>query len=87
MAHALNKHHANCLAGQRLLRTYRATKNGYGAGVYFDRDKQRLVRFSCCGPAQKRFLKRRGAEIVRHAAYVPHHGGYRRFFDYWWELY
>ena len=32
---------------RRLNKLYNKTKNGYGAGVYYDDTKDRLIRYSC----------------------------------------
>lgn len=72
---------------KRLKRTYSATKNGWGAGVYYDEDKKRLIRYS---PSKKssrpRYLRNQANRKVRKTLTALHHGQYRKIYDYWWEL-
>lgn len=68
----------------RLQKTYRATRNSCLVGVYYDRRKGRLMRFYQSRMAK--YLRRCGNKRVRNAEITLQHGGYRKIYDYWWEL-
>ena len=73
---------------RRLRKLYDATKNGYGAGAWYDESKGRYIRYSChdkdlkaqCRKATRRRLK------CRHQDEKLQRGTYKKVFDYWWEL-
>ena len=72
---------------RRLRRLYDETKNSYGAGAYFDERKNRYVRYSVSGRGGRaKYLRMVGNRKVRRAKKTSDHGGYRKVFDYWWEL-
>ena len=73
---------------RRLRKVYDATKNGYGAGVWYDETKERYIRYTChdkylktkCRRATRRRLKN------RHFDENLARGDYKKVFDYWWTL-
>lgn len=72
---------------RRLQKLYDKTKNSYGAGVYFDEHKNRLVKYSIGGSNCKRFLKRRASKKMRKYKNNMQYNNYKKTFDYWWELF
>lgn len=73
---------------KRLLKTYRQTKTNYSAGVFFDEDKGRYVRYSPSNtPGYTKFLKKVSNRKIRKSKDVVNHGAYKRQYDYWWALF
>lgn len=72
---------------KRDIKVYYQTKNYYGAGVYYDDQKQRYIRYS---PNSKSglttLLKRVSNKKVRKAKEIHNHCQYKRLYDYWWNL-
>lgn len=71
-------------------RTYRATKNAYGAGVFFNEDKDRYVKYSCNNKGLRQALNRKARRkmnrsISEETSREPD-GHYRKMEDYWWNL-
>ena len=73
---------------RRLRKLYDVTKRYYGAGVYFDRYKNRLVRYTCNSKSVRRMLNRIFRRRVnRNLDYaVANDGGYRKHTEYWWSI-
>lgn len=69
---------------RRLRKTYRQTQNSWLVGVYYDEDKDRLVRVYQGSMAK--YFRRRTNKRLRKEETTLQHGKYRRIFDYWWEL-
>ena len=73
---------------RRLKRLYDKTKHHYGAGVYFDKDKNRYIRYYASKRSgNTKYLKRQSNKRVRRSQSSMRHGQYKRLFDYWWELF
>jgi len=70
----------------RLKKLYEETKNYYGAGVWFNKDKNRYIRYSCHSKGLKRYCKKVIRRRIKNIEVSPKGNGYRRIFDYWWEL-
>lgn len=72
---------------KRNIKVYYQTKNYYGAGVYYDDQKQRYIRYY---PNSKsgltKLLKRVSNKKVRNAKEIHNHCQYKRLYDYWWNL-
>lgn len=70
---------------RRLKRLYDETKHTYGAGAYYDDDKNRYVRYSCNDKNAKiickRITRRRMAKLDNTTR-----GSYRKLYDYWWII-
>ena len=71
---------------KKLRRLYDETKNQYGAGVWYDEQKHRFIRYSTGSGGRAAFLKKQSNKRVRRKADVGSHNAYRRHFDYRWEL-
>ena len=72
---------------QRLKHLYEETRHWIGGGAYFDSRKDRYIRYTWNKNGQPRYLRRCGHRKVRRMRDVPDRGGYRRVYDYWWNLY
>lgn len=72
---------------KKLRRLYDETKHSYGAGVWYDEQKHRFIRYSMGSGGRSTFLKKQSNKRVRRAEDVGNHCGYRRHFDYNWELF
>ncbi|MBO5015054.1 MAG: hypothetical protein J6C92_04500 [Bacteroidaceae bacterium] len=74
---------------RRLVKLYEETKNTYGRGAYYDKRKKRLIRYTVRQNANlPRFYRKRANRAVRrNKAEILNHGGYRKQYDYWWELF
>jgi hypothetical protein len=70
---------------RRLRKLYEETRSTYGAGAYIK--DNRLCRYSChdkdlkttCRRSTRRRLKQQDTSSAQKS-------GYKRLFDYWWEL-
>lgn len=73
---------------KRLVKTYKATKNSYGSGVWFDEDKGRFIKYCASNtPGYTKQLKRISNKRVRRSNSVGNHSAYRRKYDYYWTLF
>ena len=73
---------------RRLKKLCQATQGSYGAGAYYDKDKDRYIRYSPRnGSSYPRYLRRIANRKVRRSQGLPMYGAYRKVYDYWWELY
>lgn len=70
---------------QRLRSLYQKTSNKM-RGCYFDERKGRYIQTYYSGK-YARYLKRRSNKKVRRNDELLVRGGYKRCFDYWWELF
>ncbi len=75
----------------KLKRLYNATKFSYGAGAYYDKEQNRIRKYTCNSASLRRSLnrslRRKMAEChgwMRHERLAP--GTYRKMKDYWWQL-
>ena len=73
---------------RELQKLYDKTKHSYGSGAWFDREKQRFIRYSPSdSSAYPKYLKRLSNKRVRkYIGCLPNGCSYRKLFDYWWEL-
>ena len=73
---------------QRLKKLYEETKHSYVKGVYYDKHKKRLIRYSLRNKSTyARFLRKCANRTVRrNKDELMNHSTYRKQFDYWWEL-
>lgn len=71
---------------KRLLRKlYKETKYNCDAGVYYDPDKKRLVRFSC----NDKKLRNQSDRKIRRLSieeFIPNGRAYCKIYDYRWEI-
>lgn len=88
--HCNNKMMSHQREIQKLKKTYLATRNAYGAGVWFDKRKNRFVKYSCNSKSLRQSLNRRtrrkmNMSIGEDEGRLPV-GHYRKMADYWWDL-
>ena len=69
----------------RLKHLYSQTQFSYGAGAYYDEDKKRYIRWYA--PRIGKFYRRISNKKVRREKYLVNGNTYKKYFDYWWELY
>lgn len=55
--------------------------------VYYDEDKQRLIRYNIPGHRAAKYFRRLSNKKVRKFPYAMNGGLYRKVYDYWWEIY
>jgi hypothetical protein len=77
---------------RRLKKLYLETKNSCIVGAYYDDKKNRMIRYSPSdnGNAKistTKYLKRQSNKKIRRSCDVFQRGGYKKQYDYWWELY
>lgn len=72
---------------RRLKKLYNETKNGYGAGAQYSEKKNRYIRYSCHNAWLKARCRKLTRKRLKNDIDAPiSKGGYKKFFDYWWEL-
>ena len=76
----------SCERARRLKKLCALTGNGVTGGAYYDTKKRRAVRYYVSGYPCAVYLRRQANRAVRRARNVPDGGGYKRVFDYWWEV-
>ena len=82
-----NKHSRHLKGQNKLKNLYLQTKNSYGSGVWFDEDKNRLIKYSCNSKSLRQMCNRHFRRIMnRNFNFIPNGNKYRRYTDYWWIL-
>lgn len=72
---------------KRLKKTYCSTKTKCSGGVYYDARKGRYVRYYLYKRGNCRHIyKRLSNKRVRKSTYINNGAGYKRIYDYWWEI-
>lgn len=69
----------------KLKRLYDQTQSSYWSGAYYSEDKKRYIR--CYARRIGKFYRRISNKRVRRTKYLVNGNTYKRYFDYWWELY
>jgi hypothetical protein len=73
---------------KRLLKTFEATKHGYGSGVWYDEDRGFYYKYTASNtPGYTKLLRRISNKKVRKSAEIGNHGSYRKNYDYKWVLF
>ena len=73
---------------KQLLKTYRKTKNSYGAGVWFDEDRGFYCKYTASNtPGYAKSLRRIGNKKVRMSRDTYNFGTYKKLYDYKWTLF
>ena len=73
---------------EKLQKTFRKTKNGYGSGVWYDDERGFYYRYTATNTSGlAKYLRRVGNKRVRHSKEAFQHGDYRKVFDYKWTLF
>lgn len=70
---------------RKLKRLYKQTQYSSRAGAYYDEDKKRYMRWYA--PRIGKYYRRISNKKVRRKKYLVNGNTYKRYFDYWWELY
>lgn len=72
---------------RRLKKLRHATQGSCIAGAYYDKDKNRYIRYyPRNGSSYPRYLRKLANRKVRRSGGIPMYGAYRKVYDYWWEL-
>lgn len=72
---------------RRLKKLAAATSKWFGSGASYDEERGFYVRYYARGGSgYPKWLRTVANRKVRRAKNVPQCGGYRRIYDYWWEL-
>ena len=79
-------HKRKCEEKRRLKKLYEKTKHTYGTGVWFNKDKNRYIKYSCHNKWLKTHCRRMVRRRMKNIGMSPKGNGYRKLFDYWWEL-
>lgn len=73
---------------KHLMKTYMKTRNSYGAGVWFDEDRNLYIKYSPSNtPGYTKYLRRLSNRKVRRAKEHYNHSSYKKLYDYWWTLF
>lgn len=74
---------------KRLVKTYKATKNSYGSGVWYDEDRGFYYKYTASNtPGYAKALRKIGNKKVRKVADLgASRSAYRKVFDYKWTLF
>ena len=88
--HCSNKAMSQRKEKLKLKKTYEATKEAFGAGVYYCDRKNRLVKYTCNSKELRQSLNRKvrrkmNRSISEDESTAPV-GHYRKMADYWWNL-
>ena len=79
-------HKRKCEENRRLKKLYEKTRHSYGAGVWFDEMKGRYIKYSCHNKWLKTHCRRIIRRRMKNIGMSRKGNGYRKLFDYWWEL-
>lgn len=79
---------------KRLKKLFKKTEHSYGAGVWYNEDKNRYIRYSCHNKWLKhhcrKTIRTRMKQEQRESDSIQLIGGknntYKKYYDYWWEL-
>ena len=73
---------------KKLVKTFEATKNNCGSGVWYDEDRGFYKKYTASNtPGYAKLLRRMSNKKVRQSDEVGNHGSYRKSYDYKWVLY
>lgn len=72
----------------KILKLYLKTKNKYGSGVYYDRKKNRYIKYSISDTNRKTKIIRRAAHKKTRRTKNLINGSYhKKIYDYYWTIY
>ena len=73
---------------RRIKKLYEQTRTSYARGAYYDKKKKRIIRYHMRQNSNvPRFYRKQANRAVRREkGDILNHGGYRKQYDYWWEL-
>lgn len=70
---------------KRYKRLHNETMRHYGAGVWYDEERGRYIRY--WQPRRAKFVKRKCNRAVRrYKGSLPTKGSYRKVSEFWWEM-
>ena len=72
---------------RRLSKTYEETKHSYGPGVWYDEEKERYYRLNFTNKWLKRHCSKITRRRLKRTDVVGSKSYYKKYYDYWWELY
>ena len=72
---------------RRLKKTYEETKNSYGPGIWYDEEKRRYIRADFTNAWLKIYCRRQIRHKLKNEDVLSEKSLYKRYFDYWWELF
>lgn len=72
---------------RRLKKTYEETKNEYGPGVWYDEKKKRYIRLDFTSSWLKTHCRHMIRRRLKKSDSFNEKGLYKKYFDYWWELF
>lgn len=73
---------------KKLRKTFRETRNKYGAGVWYDDDHGFYRRYTASNtPGYAKLLRRRCNKKIRQSNDTLRYGKYRKVYDYKWVLF
>lgn len=71
---------------RRLNKLYNETRNSYGAGAYYDYEKNRIIKYSCHRKQEKLHCRRMIRRRLKNQTGCYSGCIYKRFYDYWWSI-
>lgn len=74
---------------RRLKKLYNETKNSYGVGAYYSKCKNRLIPIYFSKPWLKAYCRRQTRRRLKQNIdnLDIKSNNYKKYFDYWWELF
>lgn len=73
---------------KHLKRTYRKTRTRYGAGVWYDKERDLYIKYSPSNtPGYTKYLRKMSNLKVRRSKEFYNYGSYKKLYDYWWTLF
>ena len=70
----------------RLKKLYNKTHSSYGAGAYYDNQKERYIRYSCHNERIKTHCRRITRRRLKREEAKCNNCTYKKMYDYWWEI-
>ena len=72
---------------RRLKKIYSETKNSYGPGVWYDEEKERYIKLDFTSTWLKHYCRKSIRRKMKDNDTFNQKGLYKKYFDYWWELF
>lgn len=73
---------------KKLVKTYRATKNSCGSGVWYDEERGFFVKYYASNtPGYTKSLRKASNKKVRNTEDIADYGAYKKIYDYKWILF
>lgn len=71
---------------KRLKSLYDKTKNSYGAGVWYNENKNRYYRYSCHNIYEKKRCRKAVRRKLKNSDYLLPGCLYKKVSEYWWMI-